>query len=51
MTKGSIGTFEFDAFISYGTSPDWDAGSDEDPEERFVTKLVNDLEKGEGDIK
>ena len=51
MTKGSIGTFEFDAFISYGTSPDFDAGSEEDPEEMFVTKLVTDLEKGEGDIK
>ena len=51
MTKGSIGTFEFDAFISYGTSPDFDAGSEEDPEERFVRRLIEDLELGEGDIR
>ena len=50
-TKGSIGDFEFDAFISYGTSPDFDAGSEEDPEESFVRRLIEDLELGEGDIK
>ena len=49
--KGSIGDFEYDAFISYGTSPDCDAGSEEDPEEKFVRRLIEDLELGEGDIK
>merc|ERR1719245_376272 len=48
---GSIGDFEFDAFISYGTSPDFEAGSEEDPEESFVRRLIEDLELGEGDIK
>ena len=52
MNRGSIGShFEFDAFISYGTSPDFDAGSEEDPEESFVRRLIEDLELGEGDIK
>ena len=49
--KGSIGSFEFDAFISYANSPDWDAGNPEDPEEMFVSKLIEDLEEGEGNIK
>ena len=52
MNRGSIGShFEFDAFISYGTSPDFEAGSEEDPEESFVRRLIEDLELGEGDIK
>ena len=46
MNRGSIGHFEYDAFISYATSPNMEAGDQEDPEEKFVVKLIKDLERG-----
>ncbi len=49
MHRGSIGHFEYDAFVSYGTTPDVEAG-DDDPEEDFVVRLIELLEEG-GDIR
>ena len=40
MNRGSIGEFEYDAFISYATSPNMDAGDQDDPEETFVRELI-----------
>ena len=48
MNRGSIGPFEYDAFISYATSPSLDAGDEDDPEERFVRNLIEGLEGGSG---
>ena len=42
MNRGSIGPFEYDAFLSYATSPDME----DDPEERFVRQLIAGLEEG-----
>ena len=48
MNRGSIGSFEYDAFISYASSPNMDGGDEEDPEEMFVKKLIDGLEGGGG---
>lgn len=49
LHRGSVGQFDYDAFICYATSSDSDP-SDDDPEENFVLKLMDSLQS-DGDIR